>query len=156
MAKRNVARTALDMAKPSLQTGVQILRHALAHGLIERNPGAGVRPSDALRPLGKENCARLEAHDMPELPSKLEACQGSVCTRLAMKSPAPPMPYWLRSSAWTMAVAGRARGFAALRQKSFTNRANHTGGSNSGSPIRSGVRWLPLTTTRPTLPNGGH
>lgn len=85
MAKRIEARGALDIAKRALQTCGQIMRYAVAHGLIERNPSADVRPSDALRPRRKENYARLDAKDVPELLRKIEAYQGSAYTRLAMK-----------------------------------------------------------------------
>ena len=85
MAKKIEARGALDIAKRALQTCGQIMRHAVAHGLIERNPAADVRPSDALKPRVKENYARLDAKEVPELLRKIEAYQGSAYTRLAMK-----------------------------------------------------------------------
>lgn len=85
MAKGIEARGALDIAKRSLQTCGQIMRYAVAHGVIERNPAADVRPSDALKPRQKENYARLDAKDVPELLRKIEAYQGSAYTRLAMK-----------------------------------------------------------------------
>ena len=85
MAKAIEARGAVDIAKRSLQTCGQIMRFAVAHGLIERNPAADVRPSDALKPRTKENYARLDAKEMPELLRKIEAYQGSAYTRLAMK-----------------------------------------------------------------------
>lgn len=85
MAKKIEARGAGDIAKRSLQTCGQILRYAVAHGIIERNPAADVRPADALKPRRKENHARLDAREMPELLRKLEAYQGSAYTRLAMK-----------------------------------------------------------------------
>ncbi len=85
MAKGIEARGALDIAKRSLQTCGQIMRYAVAHGLIERNPAADVKPSDALKPHKKENYARLDAKEMPELLRKIEAYQGSPYTRLAMK-----------------------------------------------------------------------
>jgi integrase len=85
MAKKIEARGALDIAKRSLQTCGQIMRYAVAHGVIERNPAADVRPSDALKPRQKENYARLDAKDVPELLRKIEAYQGSSYTRLAMK-----------------------------------------------------------------------
>lgn len=85
MAKKIEARGALDIAKRALQTCGQIMRYAVAHGLIERNPAADVRPSDALKPRQKENYARLDAKDVPELLRKMEAYQGSAYTRLAMK-----------------------------------------------------------------------
>ena len=85
MAKKIEARGAVDIAKRSLQTCGQILRYAVAHGLVERNPAADVKPADALKPRRKENYARLDAKEMPELLRKIEAYQGSVYTRLAMK-----------------------------------------------------------------------
>ncbi|WP_374411871.1 tyrosine-type recombinase/integrase [Hydrogenophaga sp.] len=85
MAKAVEARGALDIAKRALQTCGQIMRYAVAHGLIERNPSADVRPSDALKPRRKENYARLDAREMPVLLRKIEAYQGSAYTRLAMK-----------------------------------------------------------------------
>ena len=85
MAKDIEARGAVDIAKRSLQTCGQIMRYAVAHGLIERNPAADVRPADALKPQRKTNYARLDAREMPELLRKIEAYQGSAFTRLAMK-----------------------------------------------------------------------
>jgi integrase len=85
MAKKIEARGAVDIAKRSLQTCGQILRYAVAHGLIERNPAADVKPADALKSRKKENYARLDAKEMPELLRKIEAYQGSAYTRLAMK-----------------------------------------------------------------------
>jgi integrase len=85
MAKGIEARGALDIAKRALQTCGQIMRYAVAHGLIERNPAADVRPSDALKSRKKENYARLDAKEVPELLRKIEAYQGSTYTRLAMK-----------------------------------------------------------------------
>lgn len=85
MAKGIEARGAVDIAKRSLQTCGQVMRFAVANGLIERNPAADVKPSDALKPHRKENYARLGAKEMPELLRKIEAYQGSAYTRLAMK-----------------------------------------------------------------------
>jgi integrase len=85
MAKKIEARGAVDIAKRSLQTCGQILRYAVAHGLTERNPAADVKPADALKVRRKENYARLDAKEMPELLRKIEAYQGSAYTRLAMK-----------------------------------------------------------------------
>jgi hypothetical protein len=85
MAKRIEARGALDIAKRCLQTCGQIFRYAVAHGVLERNPAADVRPSDALKPRKKENFARLDAKELPELLRKIEAYQGSAITRLALK-----------------------------------------------------------------------
>lgn len=85
MAKLIDERGASDIAKRALQTCGQIFRYAVAHGLIERNPAADFRPSDALKPRKKQNYARLEARELPELLRKIEAYQGNSFTRLAMK-----------------------------------------------------------------------
>lgn len=85
MAKRIESRGALDIAKRSLQTCGQIMRFAVAHGVIERNPSTDVKPSDALKPRRKKNYARLDAKEVPELLRKIEAYQGSSYTGLAMK-----------------------------------------------------------------------
>jgi len=85
MAKGIEARGAVDIAKRSLQTCGQVMRYAIALGFIERNPAADVKPSDALKPRKKENYARLDAKEMPELLRKIEAYQGSAYTRLAIK-----------------------------------------------------------------------
>jgi integrase len=85
MAKRIESRGALDIAKRCLQTCGQIFRYAVAHGVIERNPAADVKPGDALKPRRKENFARLDAKELPELLRKIDAYTGSPYTRLAMK-----------------------------------------------------------------------
>lgn len=84
MAKRIESRGAIDIAKRALQTCGQILRYAVAHGLLERNPAADVKPSDALKPRRRENYARLDAKDVPQLLRKIDAYQGTPTTRLAM------------------------------------------------------------------------
>lgn len=72
MAKRIESRGALDIAKRSLQTCGQIMRFAVAHGMIERNPSADVKPSmpsspgarkttpDWMRKRFPNCCARLK------------------------------------------------------------------------------------------------
>ncbi len=85
MARKIESRGALDIAKRAMQTCGQILRYAVAHGIIERNPAADVRPSDALRPRGKRNHARLDAKELPGLLRRIEAYDGSVATRFALK-----------------------------------------------------------------------
>lgn len=49
-AKRFESRGALDIAKRSLQTCGQLMRFAVTHGVIECNPSADVKPSDAQTP----------------------------------------------------------------------------------------------------------
>ncbi|MCR5865234.1 phage integrase central domain-containing protein [Aquincola sp. J276] len=85
MAKKIEARGALDIAKRSLQTCGQIFRYAVAHGLIERNPAADVRPSDALKPRKKGHFARVDAKELPALLRAMEAYGGSPYTRFALQ-----------------------------------------------------------------------
>jgi integrase len=85
MAKKIESRGALDIAKRALQTCGQVLRYAVAHGIIERNPAADVKPGDALKPRKKTNYARLDARELPELLRKIEAYDGTPYTRLGLK-----------------------------------------------------------------------
>lgn len=85
MAKKIESRGALDIAKRALQTCGQVFRYAVAHGVIERNPATDVKPGDSLKPRKKQNYARLDARDLPELLRRIEAYDGSPFTRLAMK-----------------------------------------------------------------------
>jgi integrase len=85
MAKRIESRGALDIAKRSLQTCGQVFRYAVAHGVIERNPAADFKPSDALKARKKGGYAHLEAKELPELLRKVEVYDGSPFTRSALK-----------------------------------------------------------------------
>ncbi|MCO5103805.1 MAG: tyrosine-type recombinase/integrase [Burkholderiaceae bacterium] len=85
MAKAVQGRGAIDLAHRVLQMSGQILRYAVAHDLIERNPATDVKPSDTLKSRRKENYARLGEKDLPELLRKIEAYQGGPYTRLAMQ-----------------------------------------------------------------------
>lgn len=85
MAKKIESRGAVDIAKRAYQVSGQVLRYAVAHGAIERNPAKDVRPGDALRPHTKTNFARVDARELPELMRKLMAYDGSVYTRFAMQ-----------------------------------------------------------------------
>ena len=85
VAKKIEVRDALDIAKRALQTCGQIFRYAIAHGTIERNPAADVKPSDALKPRKKTHYARLDAKELPELLRKIAVYQGTPYTRLAIE-----------------------------------------------------------------------
>ncbi|MBS0442828.1 MAG: tyrosine-type recombinase/integrase [Proteobacteria bacterium] len=85
MAKQIEGRGALDIAKRALQTCGQVFRHAVAHGAVERNPVADMRPGEALKQRKKAHYARLEAKDMPQLLRKVEAYAGTPYTRTAIK-----------------------------------------------------------------------
>ena len=85
MMKAIEKRGALDIAKRSLQTCSQIFRYAVAHGLAKRNPAVEIRPSDVLASRKKENYARLDSKELPELLRKIEVYNGSTVTRVAIK-----------------------------------------------------------------------
>ena len=85
MMKTIEKRGALDIAKRAFQTTGQVFRYAIAHALAERNPNADVKPSDVLASRRKENYARVDAKELPNLLRKIEGYQGTPVTRLAIK-----------------------------------------------------------------------
>ncbi len=85
MALKIEARGADDIAKRAYQTCGQVLRYAVAHGLATRNPATDIKPSDALKPSHHKNYARLDIKEVPELLSKIDAYDGSVYTRCALR-----------------------------------------------------------------------
>ena len=85
MAKAVQDRGAVDLAHRVLQMSGQVMRYAVAHDLAERNPAADVKPGDILQSRKKENYARLDEKELPELLRKIEAYQGGPYTRLAMQ-----------------------------------------------------------------------
>ena len=87
MMKRIEARGALDIAKRSLETCSMVFRYAIAHGIgnAKRNPATDIKPSDVLKPRDKENYARVDAREFPQLLRKIEGYRGTPTTRLAMK-----------------------------------------------------------------------
>lgn len=74
--KKIEARDALDIAKRILTMCGQIFRYAVAHGLAERNPAADIKPSDVLKPAKKNNYARLDQKELPELLRKIDEYDG--------------------------------------------------------------------------------
>lgn len=85
MVKLIESRGALDIAKRALQTTGQVFRYAIAHGLATRNPAADIKPGDVLASRKRENYARLDAKELPELLRRIDGYQGAATTRLAMK-----------------------------------------------------------------------
>ena len=74
-----------DMAKRAHQTISQIFRYAIAHGLASRNPAADIKPSDIIPSTVKQNYARIEIKEIPELLRKIENSAAQPLTRLAIK-----------------------------------------------------------------------
>jgi integrase len=85
MVKAIQDRGKLDIAKRALETTGQIFRHAVAHGLTQRNPASEIKPGDILKSRRKENHARVDAKELPTLLRAIEVYQGKHVTRLAMK-----------------------------------------------------------------------
>jgi len=85
MMKKIEKRGALDIAKRALQTCGQVFRYAIAHGLASRNPASEIRPADVLTSRKKENYARVDSKELPDLLRKIEVYQGSSTTRAAIK-----------------------------------------------------------------------
>ena len=85
MLKAIEARGVNDLAKHALQTSGQVFRYAIAHGLAKRNPATDIKPSDVLASRQKQNLARIDGKELPELLRHIEAYQGAAITRLAMK-----------------------------------------------------------------------
>ncbi len=83
--KKIESRGAVDIAKRALTTCGQVFRYAIVNGLAERNPAADIKPEDALKPTKKKNHARLDEKDLPELLQKIDAYDGQLLTRLALK-----------------------------------------------------------------------
>ncbi|MBY0498774.1 MAG: tyrosine-type recombinase/integrase [Nitrosomonas sp.] len=83
--KRIEARGALDIAGRALTACGQVFRHAVAHGLAERNPAADIKPSDILKPTKKTNYARLGEKELPELLRKIDTYDGQPLTRRAIQ-----------------------------------------------------------------------
>ena len=84
MLKAIESRGVNDLAKRALQTSSQVFRYAIAHGLAKRNPAIDIKPSDVLASRQKQNLARIDGKELPELLRHIEAYRGAATTRLAM------------------------------------------------------------------------
>lgn len=81
-------RGALDIAKRAHQTIAQIFRYAIAHGDqsgVTRNPSTDIRPSDIIPSRIRQNYARVELKELPELLRQIDAASISQSTRIAIK-----------------------------------------------------------------------
>jgi len=78
-------RGALDIAKRILQTCSQVMRYAVVHDLVVRNPIADVKPSDILAPRRKRNYPRVAADELPDLLRAIDGYVGGEHTRLALQ-----------------------------------------------------------------------
>jgi integrase len=79
------ARGALDLAERVYQRCGQIFKYGFMNGLCEKNPLAGITPSDFLKPRARANQARVDAKELPQLLRKIDDYQGSELTRLAIQ-----------------------------------------------------------------------
>ncbi len=85
MLKAIESRGVNDLAKRALQTSSQVFRYAVAHGKAMRNPAIDIKPSDVLASRQKQNLARIEGKELPDLLRHIDAYKGAAMTRLAMK-----------------------------------------------------------------------
>ncbi len=85
MIKAIEGRGARDIAKRALEMTNQVFRFGIAHGHVRRNPASEIRPSDVLKARRKNNYARVDAKDLPNLLRQIEVYPGTHVTRLAMK-----------------------------------------------------------------------
>jgi integrase len=85
LIKKIASRGALDLAKRAHQMIGQVFRYAVAHGLASRNPATDIKPSDIIPSSVKENYARVELSELPELLRAIENSPSSPITRLAVK-----------------------------------------------------------------------
>ena len=85
MLKAIEARGVNDLAKRALQTSSQVFRYAVAHGKAIRNPATDIKPSDVLASRQKQNLARIDGKELPDLLRHIDAYKGAAVTRLAMK-----------------------------------------------------------------------
>ncbi len=76
-------RGAIDIAHRATQTCGQIFRYGIAIGRAERNPAADLK--GALKTRTKRNYSHLKASELPEFLSKLEAYEGFIETKLALR-----------------------------------------------------------------------
>lgn len=73
----------LDLAQRLMQASAQIFRYAVATGRAERNPLVDLK--GALKPPVRKHQAYLKESELPEYLAKLEAYDGSIQTKLALK-----------------------------------------------------------------------
>lgn len=74
-----------ETAKRAFMVFNQIMRYAVAHGLIDRNPTSDIKPSDILKKTETVNFARVEESEIPELLRKIDKYSGNPLTRYAMQ-----------------------------------------------------------------------
>ena len=85
MLKAIASRGVNDLAKRALQTSSQVFRYAIAHGQATRNPATEIKPSDVLASRQKQNLARIDGKELPQLLRHIDGYSGAAITRLAMK-----------------------------------------------------------------------
>jgi integrase len=85
MLKAIEARGVNDVAKRAHQTSSQVFRYAIAHGQATRNPATDIKPGDVLASRQKQNLARIDGKELPDLLRHIDGYQGAAITRLAMK-----------------------------------------------------------------------
>lgn len=85
MSKAIEERGADELARRQLQMCGVVMRWAVQHNLIDRNPVQDIKPGDVLKPRIVQNFARVGAAELPELLRKIGAYDGSIYTRMALQ-----------------------------------------------------------------------
>ncbi len=63
----------------------QIMRYAVSHDLIERDPLASIKPSDVLKASEEIHYARVEIEEVPTLLRKIDEYGGNPITKMALQ-----------------------------------------------------------------------
>jgi integrase len=85
LAQKIERRGAAEIARRALSTCSQIMRYAIAHDLVQRNPVADIRPADVLRPRKRRHYVRVTEQELPELLRAIDGYVGSEHTRLGLQ-----------------------------------------------------------------------
>ena len=83
--KKIESNNASSIARRAHGTCGQIMRYAVSHGLVARNPVADFQPSDVLKPREKKHFARLSEAELPGLLKKIDVYHGQPLTRWALQ-----------------------------------------------------------------------
>lgn len=85
VAQLTESRGAAEVARRNLGVCGQIMRYAVAHDYLDRNPVVDVKPGDILKPSKKRNYPRVFIAELPQLLRDIEGYVGGEHTRLGLK-----------------------------------------------------------------------
>ena len=82
-ARKIEDRCACEMARRAIRLSGRVFRQAMREGVATYDPTDGL--TEALKPRKVTNMVRIDAKDLPELLSRIDAYDGDVLTRLGLK-----------------------------------------------------------------------